>query len=292
MEPSPFLGGTICLADISPVPLSFDDASLPDDDLPITVESADPSGEEESPSSPTNLRKIKGLPSRSVSTSPTPLSPLHLPEAQNSPKARTESATSPKPHSPSLAQTTATPLFSSLSLRNSPPLSKKRKSPSPSPKSSTSSPKADRSPLPTPSAPLEIPGSPNCKDDADGSTEFDLSDLEDDGPAFEDPDDSDSDFEEPPPPKKTKVTAPKAAAKKARPGRRRGGGKASATHKRKFKCETCGKKFTRDADKTRHLQSACEGAEKDHKCPECPAAFARKDALVRHCKNLHKDVSH
>ncbi|KAI0795093.1 hypothetical protein C8Q75DRAFT_527156 [Abortiporus biennis] len=60
-----------------------------------------------------------------------------------------------------------------------------------------------------------------------------------------------------------------------------------------FSCEYCDQRFTRLADKERHIQTACtaEGALErrvTHDCPTCAKSFARIDAMKRHYFTKHK----
>ena len=275
------------MADISPAPQSFDDTSLPDEDEESSpVDSAYLSPPSEDALLPVNFRKIRGLPSRSISTSPRPLSPLSLPTSPASSQVSRELSASPSIRSPSPSvPTSTTPLLSSLSLHPSPPAAgKKRKTPTPSPKASSRSLKASTSAQPIASSSKRTLSSHSLHG-CDGDIESELSDLDADSSKDEDFRDPDEDLEMPPPPKKSKTAAPKAS-----PKNRRRGGKPSGNKKRKFKCEKCSKKFTREADKHRHQHTACEGASKWYSCTICGNAFARTDALKRHITKVHIEV--
>ncbi|KAI0684653.1 hypothetical protein BC835DRAFT_609478 [Cytidiella melzeri] len=283
---SPFFTGTICLADISPAPPFFDNTDLPEDEDIAASDSSSPTSPVAALEALPSPRKIKALPSRPLSSSSSPFLSLSSPL----PMASKSAKTLPKLDLPTPSGTSSTtPLFASLSLQSSPRPGIKRKSPSPPAVSSA----VRRSPLPDSLTSSPLPTSkaspPEC-DDSDS----DLSELDDKSDCSnedEDFSDSDDDFDDTPPVKKIRVVAPKSSAGKARVVTRRRGGKPSPGKKRKFSCDSCGTKFTRDADRARHQKTACskESKElKEHACTKCSSAFSRIDALKRHYKHSHR----
>jgi len=56
-----------------------------------------------------------------------------------------------------------------------------------------------------------------------------------------------------------------------------------------FKCDSCGKHFTRKYGLTRHIKTV-HNKEKKHKCPQCGLAFSRKDMVYRHVRDVHLGI--
>ncbi|MCG3223038.1 MAG: C2H2-type zinc finger protein [Candidatus Heimdallarchaeota archaeon] len=56
-----------------------------------------------------------------------------------------------------------------------------------------------------------------------------------------------------------------------------------------FKCDSCGKHFTRKDGLTRHIKTV-HNKEKMHKCPKCGLAFSRKDMVNRHVRDVHLKI--
>ncbi|KAI0338397.1 hypothetical protein BDW22DRAFT_712570 [Trametopsis cervina] len=292
---SPCHNGTVCLADISPAPPALNDTCLPHDEAVYEGPSSDDhNATDVTPPSRPSSRKIKPLPSRPLPVSPSQsvagsLQPL---EAGKSPRSYASTLTPPR-----VPATTVTPEFASLRLASSPPIGLKRKSPLcplGGQRELSASPSAIEQPISKLQRSIKASPAALASDVGldDGSS--DLSDL-DGGSEDEGEDDVDDDFEldkPSPPAKKVKVVGLKGSGNKPRAGpKRRNNGRASVSKKRKFSCEDCGRKFTRDADRKRHMESACKNKLNppiEYRCPMCPSTFSgRSDALRRHISNTH-----
>ena len=59
------------------------------------------------------------------------------------------------------------------------------------------------------------------------------------------------------------------------------------TTSKKFKCDKCGKQFTRKDSLKNHVRLVHEG-KPDYICPVCQKGFVRKRDFTVHCENVHK----
>lgn len=53
-------------------------------------------------------------------------------------------------------------------------------------------------------------------------------------------------------------------------------------------CPNCGQSYKYKGGLRRHLDFEC-GKKPQFLCPECPKEFSRKDKLLRHRKNVHRE---
>ena len=62
---------------------------------------------------------------------------------------------------------------------------------------------------------------------------------------------------------------------------------SEAGHLKDYKCESCGKSFSRAEHLKRHNHTVHEG-HKDHKCESCSKSFSQAGSLNKHIRKIHK----